>query len=59
MSIFYSYDSILQLLTPALQYVKMPKAEAECRAKFPLIEKPVVKQLLMEYFMDVLLLPYK
>ncbi|GFS17153.1 proteasome-associated protein ECM29-like protein, partial [Elysia marginata] len=51
-------DSILQLLTPALQHVKMPKTEAECRAKFQLAEKPVVKQLLLEYFMDLLLLPY-
>ncbi|GFO03251.1 proteasome-associated protein ecm29-like protein [Plakobranchus ocellatus] len=51
-------DSILQLLTPALQHVKMPKTETECRAKFQLLEKPAVKELLLDFFMDILLLPY-
>ncbi|XP_059151870.1 proteasome adapter and scaffold protein ECM29-like [Physella acuta] len=51
-------DSILQLLIPALQHLKMPKTEAECRARFQLRDKPTVQQLLLDYFMDVLLLPY-
>ncbi|CAG5117500.1 unnamed protein product, partial [Candidula unifasciata] len=51
-------DSILQLLLPALQHIKMPKTDAQVRAMFPLRDKPAVKRLLLDYFMDVLLLPY-
>ncbi|XP_005102218.1 proteasome adapter and scaffold protein ECM29 [Aplysia californica] len=51
-------DSLLQLLIQALQYVQMPKTEAECRARFPLKDRPVLKTVLLDYFMDVLLLPY-
>ncbi|BFY99626.1 hypothetical protein BsWGS_02666 [Bradybaena similaris] len=51
-------DSILQLLLPALQHIKMPKTDAQVRVMFPLRDKPVVKRLLLDYFMDVLLLPY-
>uniref|UniRef100_A0A2C9KR44 TOG domain-containing protein n=1 Tax=Biomphalaria glabrata TaxID=6526 RepID=A0A2C9KR44_BIOGL len=51
-------DSLLQLLLPALRHLKMPKTEAECRSKFQLADKPGVKQLVLDYFMDVLLLTY-
>lgn len=51
-------DSILQLLIRALQHLKLPKNETECRNKFQLGDKPGVKQLLLSYFMDVLLLTY-
>lgn len=51
--------SLLQLFIQALRHVKMPKTEVEAQTKFPLKDKPVVKSVLLDYCMDVLLLPYK
>ncbi|CAL1546641.1 unnamed protein product [Lymnaea stagnalis] len=51
-------DSILHLLIRALKHLKLPKNETECRTKFQLGDKPGVKHLLLDYFMDVLLLTY-
>ncbi|XP_076462653.1 proteasome adapter and scaffold protein ECM29-like isoform X2 [Babylonia areolata] len=51
-------DLLMQLMIPALQHVKMPRTVEERRQKFQLGDKPVTRQLLLDYMMDLLLLPY-
>ncbi|XP_070194752.1 proteasome adapter and scaffold protein ECM29-like isoform X2 [Littorina saxatilis] len=51
-------DVLLQMMIPALQHLKMPRTMEERRQKFQLMDKPVTRQLLLDYMMDVLLLPY-
>ncbi|XP_041357221.1 proteasome adapter and scaffold protein ECM29-like [Gigantopelta aegis] len=51
-------DSILQLLIPALQHLKMPQNVEERSAKFGFGDKPKISKLLLDYMLDVLLLTY-
>ena len=46
-------------MIPALQYLKMPRTAEERREKFQLKDKPLTRQVLLDYMMDLLLLPYR
>ncbi|XP_045070408.1 proteasome adapter and scaffold protein ECM29 isoform X2 [Coregonus clupeaformis] len=54
-------DSLMHLLIPSLFHMKYPKASSnssKMAAPFILIEKPKTVQLLLEFMLDVLLMPY-
>lgn len=51
--------SLLQLLIPALLHLKLQQNMAQRRATFSFCERPAVLKLLLDFMMDVLLLPYK
>ncbi|XP_046357928.2 proteasome adapter and scaffold protein ECM29-like isoform X1 [Haliotis rufescens] len=51
-------DSLLQLLIPALLHLKLQQNMAQRRATFSFCERPAVLKLLLDFMMDVLLLPY-
>lgn len=51
-------ESILNLLVPILQHVKIPSNPEECKFMFGLHEKPKVAAFLNEFLLDFLLLPY-
>ena len=51
--------SLLQIMIPALPHLKMPRTVEERREKFQLKDKPVTRQVLLDYMMDLLLLPYR
>ncbi|KAJ8000530.1 hypothetical protein DPEC_G00181070 [Dallia pectoralis] len=54
-------DSLMHLLIPTLFHMKYPKESSnttKMAAPFILIEKPKTVQLLLEFMLDVLLMPY-
>nr|KAG5691476.1 hypothetical protein BaRGS_026251 [Batillaria attramentaria] len=51
-------DSLLQMMIPALQHIKMPRTVQERCDMFRLGDRPLTRRLLLDYMMDVLLLPY-
>ena len=46
-------------MIPALPHLKMPRTVEERQEKFQLKDKPVTRQVLLDYMMDLLLLPYR
>ncbi|XP_019632493.1 PREDICTED: proteasome-associated protein ECM29 homolog [Branchiostoma belcheri] len=51
-------DSLLQLMMPVLNHLKMPEDPERRKAMFRLSEKPKTAQIMLEFMMDMLLLPY-
>ncbi|VDI04676.1 proteasome component ECM29 [Mytilus galloprovincialis] len=51
-------DSILHLMMPALEHVKMPQDDKQKQQIFGLTEKPLIVKVMLDYMMDILLLPY-
>ncbi|XP_076089191.1 proteasome adapter and scaffold protein ECM29-like isoform X1 [Mytilus galloprovincialis] len=51
-------DSILHLMLPALEHVKMPQDDKQKQQIFGLTEKPLIVKVMLDYMMDILLLPY-
>jgi len=51
--------SFLQLIIPTLSHVRPPSTDTERETLFWKHETDAVQTLLMDYMMDVLLLPYK
>lgn len=52
-------SSILHLMMPALGHIKMGSDEKKRKQIFGLTDKPLVVNVMLDYMMDVLLLPYK
>ena len=52
-------SSILHLMMPALEHIKMGSDEKKRKQIFGLTDKPLVVNVMLDYMMDVLLLPYK
>ena len=46
-------------MMPALQYLKLPSDTAKKRALFNLEDKPQVVKLILEFMLDMLILPYR
>ena len=51
--------SLLQLLVTALEHVKIPSKKEEKKEKFIFTENTKIVKLLLDYMLDVLILPYK
>ncbi|XP_062334026.1 proteasome adapter and scaffold protein ECM29 [Osmerus eperlanus] len=51
-------DSLMHLLIPTLYHMKYPADHSKNTSPFILIEKPKTVQLLLEFMLDVLLMPY-
>ncbi|XP_055956267.1 proteasome adapter and scaffold protein ECM29 [Patella vulgata] len=51
-------NSLLLLMIPALQYLKFPSSAEKRQSMFQLRDKPQISKLLLDYMMDILLLPY-
>ncbi|KAK3091483.1 hypothetical protein FSP39_020174, partial [Pinctada imbricata] len=51
-------DSLLLLVMPALSHVTMPSDMADRKTKFAEALKPDVTKVLLDYMMDMLILPY-
>ncbi|XP_076026432.1 proteasome adapter and scaffold protein ECM29 isoform X2 [Genypterus blacodes] len=51
-------DSLMHLLIPTLYHMKYPADVAKNMSTFNLSEKPKTVQLLLEFMLDVLLMPY-
>ncbi|XP_078427300.1 proteasome adapter and scaffold protein ECM29 [Cetorhinus maximus] len=51
-------DSLMQLLIPALYYMKYPPEKTKGISIFNLGEKPKIVQQLLDFMLDVLLMPY-
>lgn len=54
---FWSHCSLMHLLIPTLFYMKYPKDPSK-PSPFQLSEKPKTAHLLLEFMLDVLLMPY-
>lgn len=52
-------SSLLQLVMASLQHLQIPSSVAEKKAKFSFVDKPLVSRLLLDFMMDMLLLPYR
>lgn len=50
--------SLMQLLIPTLYHVKYPAEKAKGTSVFNLGEKPEIVQQLLDFMLDVLLMPY-
>ncbi|XP_056135583.1 proteasome adapter and scaffold protein ECM29 [Lampris incognitus] len=51
-------DSLMHLLIPTLYHMKYPADTSKNASPFILIERPKTVQLLLEFMLDVLLMPY-
>lgn len=51
-------DGLMQLLIPTLYHVKYPAEKAKGTSVFNLGEKPEIVQQLLDFMLDVLLMPY-
>ncbi|KAG7460501.1 proteasome adapter and scaffold ECM29 [Solea senegalensis] len=51
-------DSLMHLLIPTLYYMKYPADTSKIAFPFNLTERPKTVQLLLEFMLDVLLMPY-
>ncbi|XP_053711143.1 proteasome adapter and scaffold protein ECM29-like [Synchiropus splendidus] len=51
-------DSLMHLLIPSLYHMKYPSDTSKNAAPFNLTERPKTVQLLLEFMLDVLLMPY-
>ncbi|XP_019955953.2 proteasome adapter and scaffold protein ECM29 [Paralichthys olivaceus] len=51
-------DSLMHLLIPTLYHMKYPADTSKIAAPFNLSERPKTMQLLLEFMLDVLLMPY-
>ncbi|XP_070598537.1 proteasome adapter and scaffold protein ECM29 isoform X1 [Erythrolamprus reginae] len=51
-------DSLMQLLIPTLFHMKYPVEPLKAASPFNLAEKPKTVQLLLDFMLDVLLMPY-
>ena len=51
-------DSLLQLLMASLEHVKIPPDPKQRIAMFGLTDKPQTTKALLDYIMDILILPY-
>ncbi|XP_029470526.1 proteasome adapter and scaffold protein ECM29 isoform X2 [Rhinatrema bivittatum] len=51
-------DSLMHLLIPALFHMKYPAEPTKATSPFNLAEKPKTVQLLLDFMLDVLLMPY-
>ncbi|KAM7008757.1 proteasome adapter and scaffold protein ECM29 [Tautogolabrus adspersus] len=51
-------DSLMHLLIPTLYYMKYPADTSKIATPFNLTERPKTVQLLLEFMLDVLLMPY-
>lgn len=51
-------DSFLQLLMPALEYVQFPQNIQDRRQKFQFITNPSLTKLLLDFMLDLLIVPY-
>ncbi|XP_020501213.2 proteasome adapter and scaffold protein ECM29 [Labrus bergylta] len=51
-------DSLMHLLIPTLYYMKYPAGTSKIASPFNLTERPKTVQLLLEFMLDVLLMPY-
>ncbi|XP_060085987.1 proteasome adapter and scaffold protein ECM29-like [Ylistrum balloti] len=51
-------DSLLQLLIPAMQYIKFPSDAKQRQAVYGLTDQHQTSGVLLDYMMDLLLLPY-
>ena len=56
--LYYS-SSLMQLITPVLQFVKIPPDPVKSKALFGLNEKPKTAKLMLDFMLDMLLMPYK
>lgn len=54
----HQQDSILQVLTPALVHLAIPKSVEERLELFPLADKPTIRASVLDFFLCYLLLPY-
>ena len=52
-------DSVLQLLIPVLGHVTMPSSVAEQKRLYGMADKPASQQLLLDFALHYLLLPYR
>lgn len=53
-----SCPSLMHLLIPTLYYMKYPADASKNASLFNLTERPKTVQLLLEFMLDVLLMPY-
>ena len=51
--------SVLQILTPALIHLTLPKSEPERLKLFALADKPTIRVTVLDFFLCYLLLPYR
>ncbi|GAB6029010.1 hypothetical protein CHUAL_004798 [Chamberlinius hualienensis] len=51
-------DSLLLMLLPVLNYFPIPSDPEKCKLIFNFNEKPQIAKLLLDFLLDVLLLPY-
>ena len=51
--------SLLQLVLPVLGLIKIPDSPGERQAMFEFTKKPGVAQILLDFLLDVLLMPYR
>ncbi|XP_064200970.1 proteasome adapter and scaffold protein ECM29 [Anguilla rostrata] len=51
-------DGLMHLLIPALFHMKYPAGPARAASPFNLVEKPKTVHLLLDFMLDVLLMPY-
>lgn len=51
-------DCLLQLVLPVLGQIKIPDSKEDKQKMFEFAEKPVVAQILLDFLLDVLLMPY-
>jgi len=51
--------SLLQLVLPVLGQMKIPDSTDERQKMFEFKEKPVVAGILLDFLLDVLLMPYR
>ncbi|XP_033636669.1 proteasome adapter and scaffold protein ECM29-like [Asterias rubens] len=51
-------ECLLQMLIPTLPHLKLPKDPVQRKVVFGLSEKPITVQMLLDFMLDYLLLPY-
>lgn len=51
-------DSLLQLLVPIVGSLPMPADPARRKAEYGLEDRPLARQLLLDFMLDILMLPY-
>lgn len=56
--LFFPSSSLMHLLIPTLYYMKYPADALKNASVFNLTERPKTVQLLQEFMLDVLLMPY-
>jgi len=53
------FSSLLQLVLPVLGQIKIPDSTEEREKMFEFTAKPGVAQMLLDFLLDVLLMPYR